>query len=197
MSNPCAQFGPRPNDPRTAKRRKELIEELQRRSKRPLHAPQTAALPREKGHGRDLRMERRAARGAVPRPRQLQEHQRHARPPDRRPAAGGRVRTHQAGLRQCFAYRPAGGRRVRHHPAPAGQRPGRAGTGAAPDRDHRQDLRDQRPPHQYRRQHRRADGAGGADPGLRARPAHPGADRSRRRRPGPRRRGVAARAGAA
>lgn len=48
MSNPCAQFGLRANDPRSAKRRKELIEELQRRSRRPLHvrdsaAPQTPA----------------------------------------------------------------------------------------------------------------------------------------------------------
>ena len=120
------------------------------------------------------RSERLAARGAVPRPRPLQEHQRHARPRRRRrrAAAGGGTAAHDhpPGRHRVARHQRPGWRRVR----PPGRR--RVHRGAAADRACRGCAADRRshPP-----QHERA---------LPGRRPEPEPDHQHRHRRVPRRR---------
>ena len=111
-----------------------------------------------------------AAGGAVHRPRPLQEDQRLARPPGRRPAAGGRQRAHEGPAARRRHPGAPGRRRIHHRagrPLEPGQRergggaPGRVAAAAVlPERHHRA----------QRRQRGR-----GLVPGRRRRRRHPGA----------------------
>ena len=127
------------------------------RQPRPAHvAPEPQPVQRAPGGRPDpCRAPRREARGAVPRPRPLQERQRHPRPPDRRrAAAAGRPALSRLPARE--RYRGAAGRgRVHRDDASGARRAGGGHLRAEADRRAVQPVHRRGPRAVHHLQHRR------------------------------------------